>query len=118
MLSPQPEAALITYVWNNRLVNVGGFDPAGQPFALCSLRLLQDNDTPAAGEYYAQWMPYQVGQAQRTQDAEARFDRVFEADKRWALEELAKTPAVIALRRQSAPAEEPENSGFTPPAAA
>ena len=57
--SDQAEPALICYVWNDRLINVGGFCCNGSPFALTSLRLLQDDDAAVTGQPYAQWMPYQ-----------------------------------------------------------
>lgn len=58
--SDQFEPGQICYVWSERLVNVGGFDRNGKPFAATSVKLLQDDDpTPATGAY-AQWMPYQV----------------------------------------------------------
>lgn len=61
--SDQAEPALISYVWNDRLINVGGFDRNGTPFALTSLQLLQDSDVPSSGSQYAKWMPYQKEQA-------------------------------------------------------
>lgn len=57
--SDQFETAQIAYVFGNRMINVGGFDRNGQPFAATSVVLLQDDDpTPTTGTY-AQWMPYQ-----------------------------------------------------------
>lgn len=67
----QAEPALITYVWNDRLINVGGFDRAGVPFAITSLVLLQDGDTAPTTGTYAEWMPYQKGQAAKTEALEA-----------------------------------------------
>jgi hypothetical protein len=59
----QPCDAGIAYVHSDRMVNltVAGHD--GMMHSRCSVPLLQDGDqAPAAGRY-AQWMPYQVGQA-------------------------------------------------------
>lgn len=56
--SDQPEPALICYVWNDRMVNVGGFDRNGEPFSATSVQLLQDDDL-ATSPCYAEWMPYQ-----------------------------------------------------------
>lgn len=56
--SDQPEPALVTYVWHDRMINVGGFDHNGVPFARTSLALLQDGDA-IPGSDYAEWMPYQ-----------------------------------------------------------
>lgn len=56
--------ALVARVWNDRLLNVGGFDANGTPFALTSLVLVQDGDEiPQQGVSYAEWMPYQKAQA-------------------------------------------------------
>jgi hypothetical protein len=55
----QPEAALVTYVHDDRLINVCGFDANGHPFQLTSLVLVQADDPKP--EEYAEWMPYQKG---------------------------------------------------------
>lgn len=60
--SSQREPGLITYVHNNRLINVGGFDLNGLPFAATSVQLLQDDD-PVPYSLYAEWMPYQKSTA-------------------------------------------------------
>jgi hypothetical protein len=66
----QPEAALIAYVWGDRLINVAGFDHSGQPFALTSLPLVQPDEPKPEGNYAA-WMPFQKGQAAKTEALEA-----------------------------------------------
>jgi len=60
----QPEAALITYVHNDRLINVGGFHQEGHPFREINL-LLQQEEDPPSHTTHASWMPYQIGQAKR-----------------------------------------------------
>lgn len=66
----QPEAALVAYVWNDRLINVGGFTHGGSPFYAASLQLLQDDDPkPEDGTAYAEWMPFQKGQAKAQEAA-------------------------------------------------
>lgn len=58
--SDQAEPALITYVWNSRLINVGGFDRSGEPFSLTSLELLQEaGEAPVITDRYEEWMPFQ-----------------------------------------------------------
>ena len=59
----QPLAAIITHVWNARMVNLVVFASEGVPFAKTSVRLAQDDDVAELGQ--AQWMPYQVGQAKK-----------------------------------------------------
>jgi len=65
----QPQAALVTYVHDDRLINVGGFDHAGHPFQRTEVQLLQDDDKPEG--FHAMWMPYQKGQAAKTEELEA-----------------------------------------------
>ena len=70
--SNQAQPALVSYVWNDRLINVGGFDRNGAPFAATSVSLLQDDDAPPTAGMYAEWMPYQKGQAAKTEALEAK----------------------------------------------
>ena len=65
----QPEPALISYVWSDTMINVGGFDHNGMPFNSTSLRLRQDDEDAPQGAY-AEWMPYQKGQAAKTETLE------------------------------------------------
>jgi hypothetical protein len=55
----QPEAALVAYVHNDRLINVGGVDHGGLPFAMHRLRLVQEEGDHTDSDTYAEWMPYQ-----------------------------------------------------------
>lgn len=64
----QPLAALVTYVWNDRMINLAVFDQDGDRASRTSVTLLQDNDPPLEGGYYAQWMPYQIGQAKKHEE--------------------------------------------------
>lgn len=63
--SGQPEAALITFVHSDSMINVGGFDANGSPIAASSVLLVQGDMPlpPGVGYTYAEWMPYQKGQA-------------------------------------------------------
>lgn len=69
--SGQPEPALISHVWGDRMINVGGFGCNGVPFAETSITLLQDDDI--GNGRYAEWMPYQKGQAAKTEALEAEI---------------------------------------------
>ena len=61
----QPLDATIIAVWGDRMVNLLVIDATGKPFPVLSAALLQDGDPiPACGRY-AEWMPYQQGQARR-----------------------------------------------------
>jgi hypothetical protein len=67
----QPEVGLITYVWGDRMINVAGFNSNGDPFKHTSVTLLQDDDAKPEGQTFAVWMPYQKGQAAKTEALEA-----------------------------------------------
>lgn len=68
----QPLAALVTYVWTDRCVNlfVLGQDSEGG-YAQTSVALLQDDDAKPEDGYFASWMPFQKGQA-AAQEATAK----------------------------------------------
>lgn len=55
--SEQPVPALITYVYSDRMINIGGFNKHGTPFCRTSVTLCQDDERP--DNYDAFWMPYQ-----------------------------------------------------------
>ena len=65
----QPFVAFITHVWSDGMVNLAGFNDQGQHFARTSVVLAQDRD---AQDGECGWMPYQLGQAARTEQAEAK----------------------------------------------
>lgn len=72
----KPIPALICAVWSDRCINVGGFDCNGRPFAMPSLPLVQEGDDIPEQGSYAEWMPYQKGQAAKTEALEAQVGRV------------------------------------------
>lgn len=55
-------AAIVAYVWNDRLVNLGVFDKNGNSMGIANVTLVQEGDPLPEGSY-ATWMPYQLGQA-------------------------------------------------------
>jgi hypothetical protein len=65
----QPEVGLVTYVFNDHLINVAGFDHTGDTFKLTSLALVQDDEPKPEGNF-ACWMPYQKGQAAKNEALE------------------------------------------------
>jgi hypothetical protein len=67
----QPFAAIVAYVWNDRLVNLTVSDQGGRTHARTSVPLVQEGDPAFAGGRYCEWMPYQVGQAKK-HDAETK----------------------------------------------
>ena len=62
----QPWAALITYVHSDRLVNLVAFDSEGFGKPKASVQLVQDANEERAANY-CEWMPYQTGQAAKTE---------------------------------------------------
>jgi len=61
----QPFAALIAHVWNDTCVNLAIFDANGVSFSKTSVQLVQDETEEKSSNGYAEWMPYQVGQAKK-----------------------------------------------------
>ena len=60
----QPHMATVCYVWNDRMVNLAGFDHNGNPYKATSVTLRQEGDAQPLYPH-AEWMPYQVGQAKK-----------------------------------------------------
>jgi len=73
-LNGQPLAAIVAGVHNDRLVNLAVFDAYGNSQQRSSVTLVQPGDDVPAGGSYAEWMPYQIGQAAKTQAAVAVAD--------------------------------------------
>jgi len=63
-----PLSAQIAFVWSATLVNLGYLDPNGKHCSATSVYLIQDGEERPKG-HYCTWMPYQVGQAQKTAEA-------------------------------------------------
>lgn len=78
-----PLAALVARVWSDTCVNLMVIDANGMPHSRTSVLLVQDGMTKPDGDF-AEWMPYQKGQAAKLDatavkdmDAErARIDRI------------------------------------------
>lgn len=65
----QPQAALVTYVYSDLHVNLAVFNENGMHSAQPSVYLWQgDGDRPT--DRFAEWMPYQKGQAAKTEALE------------------------------------------------
>jgi|GEM_PF-728390 len=67
----EPLAAIITRVWNDVCINIAYFDGNGAAHSKTSVLLMQDGvlvpDSLAPDGDYAAWMPYQKGQAAKTE---------------------------------------------------
>jgi hypothetical protein len=68
----EPLDATVVAVWSDRLVNLAIFDIYAKVHERRSVTLLQEGDAlPQFYGRYAEWMPYQTGQAKKTEYAEA-----------------------------------------------
>lgn len=62
----QPEAATVAYVHSDTMINLSVVDHNGIQFARTSVYLYQgEGERPENS--YAEWMPYQLGQAAKTE---------------------------------------------------
>jgi hypothetical protein len=67
----QPYAAIIARVFDfDALVNLTVFDANGHAHSRTSVPLVQDGASVPGSGYYCEWMPYQKGQAAKTEAAE------------------------------------------------
>jgi len=67
----QPQAAIVTFVHSDNMVNLVVFSDLGMPYGKTSVYLRQAG-TPAPSHDFCEWMPYQLGQAAKTEAAEAK----------------------------------------------
>lgn len=67
--SEQPMAATVAFVHSDSMVNLQVIDHAGFTWGIGSVLLVQDGPRPVCGQY-CDWMPYQKGQAAKTEAAE------------------------------------------------
>jgi len=73
--STGPLAAIVTHVYNSRRVNLRVFDSEGEAHALTDILLLQPEDDRPDESRWCEWMPYQKGQAAKTEALEADVAR-------------------------------------------
>ena len=60
----QPSAAIVTYVYGPRSINLVQFTHMGEVRHHAGITLVQEGD-PEPSSYFAEWMPYQIGQAKK-----------------------------------------------------
>lgn len=68
----KPLPAMVCHVWGDHMVNLDVVDSNGTHHARTSVPIVQDGSPYTAGPSpYAQWMPYQVGQAAKHEAAKS-----------------------------------------------
>ena len=65
-------AAIIARVWSDTCVNLAIFDENGNPYNKTSVLLYQEGN-PRPDYDFAEWMPYQKGQAIKTEELEKKL---------------------------------------------
>ena len=65
----QPLAAIVTYVWSDRMINIAYWDANGTFNSATSVPLVQDDEKKPDG-FFCEWMPYQKGQAAKYEQLE------------------------------------------------
>lgn len=65
-------AAIVTRVHGDREVNLTVFRADGITYGRHNIRLRQEGDAPWP-KPFCEWMPYQLGQAKKTEAAEAKL---------------------------------------------
>lgn len=69
-----PLCALVAFVHNENLVNLAVFDENAQQFAALRVPIVQDGSPHVIGvSAYAEWMPYQKGQAAKAEQLEQKL---------------------------------------------
>lgn len=76
----QPLAGIVASVWNDRCINITYFDANGNAWSKTSVPLVQDDDVTRPGAGYCAWMPYQKGQAAKTEELQMKYDARGAAD--------------------------------------
>ena len=130
-----PHAALVVGVIDDRTVNLAIFNADGAHYQGTAVPLLQDDDQPPEGQGYAEWMPFQKGQAGKTEAVEGNLeakltDRLTALEKalndklaelgNWTVQKFGEVDARIPGPGNTppAPAEPTTTAGATQPVGA
>ena len=65
-----PLAAIVAHVWSDTVVNLMVIEENGNPRSVTSVTLKQYEGAEMPACDYAEWMPYQKGQAAKTESLE------------------------------------------------
>lgn len=77
---PQPMAATVVFVHDQRYVNLAVYDHNGIQHCYPHVQLVQEDDVYVTDEHRCEWMSYQKGQAAKTEQLEAKLTKHFEVD--------------------------------------
>lgn len=67
-----PRAGIVAKVWNSWMVNLAVIEEDGKLTPKIFVDLLQDREGPQGKFCWCEWMPYQKGQAAKTEELEKR----------------------------------------------
>jgi hypothetical protein len=73
-------AAIVCFVHSDRMVNLAVFDSNGEFHPKTSVPLVQPEDEAKPSTPHATWMPYQVGQAAKTEELQKELLKPAEPD--------------------------------------
>lgn len=93
----QPNAALVTFVHNDELVNLTVFSDVGYPGAYTNIPLWQGEGERPQGRH-CEWMPYQKGQAAKQEAQVPAQDYFARIDQRIATLEARVPPPNVPLQ--------------------
>lgn len=95
----QPLAATIAHVWNDRCINIAYLDANGVWRGKTSVLLVHEDDDARPGAGYCVWMPYQKGQAAKTESLERSLAEQSNPDRGDVLDSLlaARIPILDQL---------------------
>lgn len=112
-LSGQPHAAKIAHVNADGTINLGCLNSLGLPYAATNVRLIQEGQVAPIAAAYAEWMPYQKGQAAKTEQLQSQVETAKTATATGAAP-AAPAQAPTATTTAPAPTATPEPVAPTP----
>lgn len=69
----QPCAGIVAFVTHDHMVSLTVFDHCGVSHPRQNVWLLQDDERPPDDASWCEWMPYQKGHAEKTEELEAKL---------------------------------------------
>lgn len=69
----RPCAGIVAFVWSDDCVNLLVVDQEGNQHPFTSVRLIQGDEPRPEAQAFCEWMPYQKGQAAKTEQLEKKL---------------------------------------------